>query len=830
LHDGPVARKDFIMRGRTLRLCIGRPLSVIMASWLAALNFGLACVATGEDFSPEAVQFFEKHVRPVLAEHCIKCHGAEKQWSNFRLDSRAAAVQGGDFGVAIVPGKPEESLLIHAVRQSEGADVLMPPKDKLSDKQIADLEQWIRDGAAWPAEVSKTAKYRDPKHWAFQPIVDPPVPSVIDGAAAESALDRFILAKLESQGLALAPPTDKRRLIRRATFDLTGLPPTPDEVAAFITDERPDAFAHVVERLLDSPAYGERWGRHWLDVARYADSNGLDENIAHGNAWRYRDYVVSSFNEDKPFKQFIREQLAGDLLPAASDAQRAEQLIATGILAIGPKVLAEPDEMKMEMDIVDEQIDTVGKAFLGLTLGCARCHDHKFDPIATADYYSLAGIFKSTRTMESFKKIAKWHENPLPDAEATVRLAMHQQDVAAKKAAVQALIDQANAALQAAKPGEVLPANPETLYPAEKQAELKRLREQLAVLEQAAPELPSAMGVTEQKVVEVPIHIRGSHLKLGELAPRQVPVVFTSVDAPSFSTSQSGRLELADWITADKHPLTYRVLVNRVWRWHFGKGLVRTPDNFGMLGEAPTHPELLDWLTCRFVEKGSSIKQLHRLIMLSSTYQQSSQPAVKTVERDPENRLWGRMEVRRLEAEAVRDSLLAVGGKLDRTMGGSLLQVKNRAFFFDHTSKDLTDYKSDGRSLYLPVVRNNIYDVFQLLDYPDAAVTTGDRATTTVAPQALLMLNSDLVARASIALAERVVMQHSDDRHRVEHLYDLTYGRPPTADELATAKQFLFDADQALQPAETDVAKRADLAWAAYCQTILAANEFIYTR
>ena len=795
-----------------------------------AVCLGFVASAGAGDFSPEAIEHFEKNVRPVFAEHCLKCHGPEKQWSNYRLDSRDAALRGGDLGVAIVPGKPEESPLLHAVRQSESADVSMPPKGKLTDAQIAHIEKWIRDGAAWPAQVVAQSKFRDPKHWAFQPVVDPPVPEVKNKAAAETALDHFIVAKLEEQGLAPAPRADKRTLIRRATFDLTGLPPTPEEVEAFLADERPDAFAHVVERLLNSQAYGERWGRHWLDVVRYADSNGLDENVAHGNAWRYRDYVVDSLNRDKPFSQFVREQLAGDLLPYSNDAQRAEQLIATGFLAIGPKVLAEPDEAKMEMDIVDEQIDTVGKSLMGLTLGCARCHDHKFDPIATFDYYALAGIFKSTRTMESFKKVAKWHENTLPDAEAAERLDRHEAEVAAKKGAIQAFIDAANAALKAEKPDQPLPEKPETAYPAEKQAELKKLRDELAALEKAAPEMPSAMGVTEFQVAEVPIHIRGSHLKLGELAPRQVPSVFVSVEPPKFTTSQSGRLELADWLTRPEHPLTYRVLVNRVWRWHFGKGLVRTPDNFGMLGETPTHPELLDWLALRFVEQGTSLKQLHRMIMLSSTYQQSSQPHEETGKADPENRLWGRFEVRRLEAEAIRDALLAVGGKLDRTMGGSLLTVKNRAYFFDHTSKDLTTYDSNRRSIYLPIVRNNIYDVFQLLDYPDAAVTTGDRATTTVAPQALLMLNSDLIARASDAFAECLVTPNSSDEQRIRQAYELAYGRPPSDAELADGKQFLTAAEQTLAETEPDAAKRSQLAWSAYCQTILAANEFIYTR
>jgi mono/diheme cytochrome c family protein len=799
----------------------------------ALIAIPLESPAAAEEFDPKALEFFEKNVRPVLVEHCQKCHGPEKQWSNFRVDSRAALLKGGDMGVGIVPGNPEESPLIRAVRQLEG-EVSMPPKSKLTDRQIADLTEWVRLGAAFPEAATAKSKYRDPNHWAFQPVKDPPVPELRHSTEIESDLDRFVHTKLAAAGIAPAQMADRRTLIRRATFDLIGLPPAPEEVADFLADNRPGAFARVVNRLLASPAYGERWGRHWLDVVRYADSNGLDENIAHGNAWRYRDYVVDAFNRDKPFADFVREQLAGDLAPSTSVEQRREQLIATGFLSIGPKVLAEVDEQKMEMDIVDEQIDTLGKAFLGLTLGCARCHDHKFDPIQTEDYYALAGVFKSTKTMDSFTKIAKWHENTLPDTEAEVKLKAHQEVAAAKQAEIQKCVDEANAILKAAKPNEPLPEKPEPLYSAEAQAQLKKLREELAAIEKAAPELPAAMGVTEHQVVEVPIHVRGSHLQLGVMTHRHVPAVFTSLEAPSFTPQQSGRLELSNWLTNESHPLTYRVLVNRIWRWHFGKGLVRSPDNFGLLGEEPTHPELLDWLTCRFVEQGGSLKSLHRLIMLSHTYQQSSLASPDSVEKDPENRLWSRAEIRRLEAEPIRDALLAVGGALDRTMGGSLLEVKNREFFFDHTSKDKTKYTSNRRSIYLPIVRNHVYDVFQLLDYPDAALTTGDRATTTIAPQALLMLNSELVAEASSALANRVqkelpIAQNLTEQ-RIERLHQWAFGRPATEPEIKAGLQFIAEADQLLSASEPDDSKRSSLSWQAYCQTLLASNEFIYVR
>ena len=780
----------------------------------------------------EQLRFFEMSIRPLLVDKCHKCHGAEKQWGTLRLDSREAMLRGGDTGPAIVPGKPEESLLIRAINHTDDS-LKMPPKEKLSDRQIADITRWVKLGAPFPAATaSKKKPIRDPNHWAFQPPASPAVPQTENSTWSRGPLDQFVLAKLEAAQLAPTATASRRTLIRRATFDLTGLPPTSEEIAEFLADDRPDAFARLVDRLLASPSYGERWGRHWLDVARYADSNGLDENVAHGNAWRYRDYVVSSFNQDQPFDEFLVEQLAGDLLPATDDSVRHRLLIATGFLALGPKVLAEVDETKMQMDIIDEQIDTVGRAILGLTLGCARCHDHKFDPIETSDYYGLAGIFKSTRTMEHFKKVARWYENPIPSPAALALKAAHDAQVAQKKETIQALVEKADAAVKASLPaGETPPPKLETKYPDETKAELKRLRDELTQFEKSAPEMPSAMGVSEAAVVDEAIHIRGNPLKLGEVVPRRVPHVLAGASEPKLDAQHSGRLELARWLVHPNHPLTSRVLVNRVWRWHFGRGLVRTPDNFGLLGEPPTHPELLDWLARRTMQRGWSLKALHRQIMGSAMYQLDSHPDRSLTERDPENRLFGRTDVRRLEAEAVRDALIAVGDGLDQTLGGSLLTVKNRAYFFDHTSKDLTDYTSQRRSVYLPVVRNNVYDVFQLLDYPDAAVPNGDRATTTIAPQALLMMNSDFVVRCSSDLATTVFAEpHANDVRRIHSLYLRSYGREPTADEIASAQTFLRDVEQAVSNSEGTREQHRRRAWDSLCHVVVSSNEFIYVK
>ena len=779
-------------------------------------------------FNAEQLRQFETHVRPILDEHCLKCHGSTKQWANLRLDSRDAILKGGDSGPAAVAGEPDESLLIRAVRHDD-ENLKMPQDDKLTDAQIEILSSWVKSGLAFPAVSAASKRHRDPNHWAFVPPAEVAIPPVQNSAWPQSDLDRFVLARLEAEGLSPAPKADKRALIRRVTFDLTGLPPTPAEISAFLNDERAEAYPELIERLLSSPAYGERWGRHWLDIARYADSNGLDENVAHGNAWRYRDYVVRSFNADKPFDQFIREQLAGDQLDASSDEVRNELLTATGFLSIGPKVLAEVNMPKMRMDIVDEQIDTVGRVFLGMTFGCARCHDHKFDPIDTADYYGLAGIFKSTRTMDTYTKVAKWHEHPLKSAEATQMQADYEAQVAAKKMAIETTVKSADEALQASLlDGAIPPESKESQYPEETRTTLTKLREELSALEKAPPELPTSMGVTEDEIVDVPIHVRGNPSRLGDVVPRHVPAVMKGPEMPGFSGQHSGRRELAEWLVNDHHPLTSRVLVNRVWRWHFGRGLVASADNFGLLGEKPSHPELLDWLAKEFIHRKWSLKEMHRVILLSNTYQQSTHVSSEAATADPDNRLWSRFPVRRLAAEEIRDSLLFVSGQLDATMGGSLLKVKNRGYLFDHTSIDTTDYNSPRRSLYLPVIRNNVFEMFQLLDFPDPAVPTGDRATTTVAPQALMMMNSDFVMQAADALAGRVLTTDSADSERVKEIYVTCLGREPSNEEISQDLQLIKDTLQTFSADARSDKDRLIAAWSVACQVVLASSEFVY--
>ena len=682
-------------------------------------------------------------------------------------------------------------------------------------------------------DVEKTRAF-----WAFQPVDDAArrVPSVRNQDWPRNELDFFVLAELEQRGLQPARPADKRTLVRRATLDLTGLPPTPAEVEAFVEDNSPHAYASLIDRLLASDHYGERWGRFWLDVARYADSNGLDENIAHGNAWRYRDYVIQSLNEDKPYDQFVLEQLAGDLLPDSESARlRRQRAIATGFLSLGPKVLAEVDETKMEMDIIDEQVDTVGRAFMGLTLGCARCHDHKFDPISTEDYYALAGIFKSTKTMEHFTKIARWHEVSIATEAEARRRQRSEQQIADKKQQLDMLIQRANVEVRGRLGSDGSPpADLQKHYDESTRTALHDLRGELKALEESLPELPTAMSVVDcAQSTDLRIHMRGSHLRQGDVVARGFPAVLVPAGASPYinSAGRSGRLQLAQWLMSGKHPLAARVMVNRIWRWHFGRGLVESTDNFGRLGDRPINQPLLDWLAWRFSAAGWSIKSMHRLMMLSNTYRMRSEHDSANATIDPDNRFLWRANVRRLEAEAIRDSILEVAGLLDKTMGGSLLHVKNREFLFDHTSKDETKYDSLRRSIYLPVIRNHLYDVFQLFDYGDASVMNSNRPTTTVAPQALFMMNSELIQAAAAAMADRVLGSDcADNEQRLRLAYALAYGRPPTNAEARRDDGYLETfARQTADLPHTEISSH-HLTWRMLCQTMLLSNEFIYVR
>jgi len=789
---------------------------------LPAISLGLlAEPLSASDISTSDLDFFEKKVRPILIERCYECHSVEsgKSKANLTVDSKSGLLQGGDNGPALVAGAPDKSLIIEAIRY-KNRDMQMPPKSAMPAAEIKILEEWVQRGAPDPRTQTiahgpqKVNIEKGREHWAFRPIANALPPQ----ATHSHPIDAFTTTALTQKGLSLSRPADPVTLLRRMSFDLIGLPPTPEETTTFVSSYGKDpqkAIRTLIDRLLGSPHYGEKWGRHWLDVARYADSNGLDENVALGTAWRYRDYVVKSFNTDKPFDRFLIEQIAGDLLPAKSLEERHEHATATAFLNLGAKVLAEADKEKLVMDVVDEQIETTGRAFLAMTLGCVRCHDHKFDPISHEDYYALAAIFKSTRSFADEKNgaISFWFETPIGDLE----------DFAAVKTAELAL---------AAKKQELATArSEEKKNPGpESKKRVEQLMDEMDQVEKNLPDLPTVVGVTDSAITPtVPIHIRGSHLTLGKPVERGFPKVMEASLAPKphFPADKSGRLELAQWLARPEHPLTARVIVNRVWTWHFDQGLVRTPDNFGLLGESPTHPELLDYLATWLPANGWSLKDLHRLILTSATYQQASGPSV---EKDPENRLLHHFPIRRLQAEEVRDALLSVSGQLDLNIGGKTVPLRNRQFVFNHTSKDATKYDSTRRALYLPIIRNNLYDLFQQFDYPDPAVSTGQRNSTVVSPQALLLMNSPLADQASRGLAKRVLQSHRDPQERIAQAIRLAYTRDAEAEDIANAHDFLIAADGILASSIQDYEERQTRAWELLCQSLMMANEFIYLR
>ena len=1027
--------------------------------------------------------FFEAKVRPLLAAKCLSCHSAASQpvMGGLRLDAREHVLKGGTRGAAVVPGSGT-SLLLQVVRHEAGP-LKMPPGPKMKDADIAVLAQWVQMGAPWGAAVISQAKQE--KYWAFVPPVRPAAPAVKNSGWVKSPIDAFVLAGLEAKGLAPAKAADKRTLIRRASYDLTGLPPTPAEVQAFLADESEGAFAKVADRLLASPRYGERWARHWLDVARYADSNGLDENLVYRNAFRYRDYVIAAFNKDKPFDRFLTEQIAGDLLPAQDLKQQMEHWTATGFLTLGAKMLAEDDPVKMEMDIVDEQLDTTVRAFMGLTVGCARCHSHKFDPIPHADYYAMAGIFKSSKTMENFKVVAKWHEFVLAPKEDREKLAAHEARIEAKKKGIGKVTKAQNDALVAAalqkvggyllasarvrhdeeirvapieteagaivrtaasfdagnvprelvkkktnvpkdgkgpyfaefkitageaglyqvdildeekgagtadlwvngvwmkrgadpvqnreaspeaggwtyvaivplragenvlrlehasrfpyfakllvgkntlatapktvvqiaaefgvNPGfleqmvdylkrsdgavasplyaweiqgteakleawsspaaklfagfagrtpEALAAEYERLflasmekgkentdpglktlyeflkekfgpfrapedarryYAAGVRTELAGLDTELKELTAATPEYPKAMGVREgDKIDDLAIHLRGSHLTLGEKAPRGFLSAIGG-EKPAIPAGHSGRLELAQWLTGADHPLTARVIANRMWRWHFGRGIVPTVDNFGRLGEKPVNQPLLDWLAVEMVKQGWSMKAMHRTMLLTSTYQMSSTFDAKANEADPDNALLWRMNRRRLEAELVRDGIMEVSGGLQKDYsGGTILEYKDRQYVANTSKGGNVDYDRPVRAVYVPVVRSSMYQLFSAFDLPDPAVSNGDRDATVVAPQALFMMNGSVMLKHSKIMAERLLARADlDDAGRIREAYERAFSRPATGAEVDQGLTFVARMQEAWKGSRLN-------AWQSFCKSLLASNEFIY--
>jgi hypothetical protein len=975
------------MRNRTRRFLA--PLVLLKSfCWSAAI------IAGAEDFPSEQLELFEKQVRPLLVEHCVDCHGPENREGGLNLATRESLLKGGDSGPALVPRNPAVSLLVQAIEYLD--EPKMPPSGKLPAEKIELLRRWVESGAAWPkdsplatgVEASRVFQVTEEQRqwWAFQPVRDVEPPSVRESDWPLNDLDRFILAKLEATGLAPAPAADRIAWLRRATLDVTGLPPTPEEIDAFVSDSTDRAFETVVERLLNSSAYGERWARHWLDVVRYADYHDFNPAARVASceiteAWRYRDWVVGAFNRDLPYDQFIVHQIAGDRLASPTgDEVYPDGLIATTFLSNGVWDRGDADKEKIVSDMVDDNIGVIGKAFLGLTLDCARCHDHKFDPISTADYYGLAGMFYSSRILKELgakggeytvnrvpligpTALAKRAEQEtqlaaamarlddldrkhrfqeltaggqllvpvsfsseagatamiaddasisvrgilnkdtyvieavipdlprsrylrleaLPDASLPAggpgraadgnfvvsRLAAsfvppdgHMESTPIQFVSAQADFEQTNFAARSAldddrkdgwavspqfgtahvavfeiAPEAVIPAGSrlrvtidqqhsdthtlgklrlsvaETLTPSPPPDTPERL-ELIALCDGLQQELvnpvPLAMAVTDggtpgglfPGIQDVPIHIRGSYAKLGAVVPRRLPRFFAGENQPAIGDG-SGRSELAAWVASNANPLTARVIVNRVWNWHFGEGLVRTPSNFGMLSEPPTHPELLDWLAVRFIEDGWSLKKLHRRIMLSATYRQSSQVSREVFDKDPENRLLGRFTARRLEAEAIRDAILSVSGQLDLTAGGPAGD----------------DFTIRRRSLYVQTARWQRDSYANLFDAANPDSSTEKRVVSTVAPQALLLLNHPWLHEQARHLAERLMREvPTTEVDRIHRAYQLLFGRDPNHAELVIAREIVAGGDPAVPHA----------GWIDLAHLLLCSNEFVY--
>lgn len=1245
-------------------------MSVRMFSLLAVLIVPfLGRSLLGVEPTAAEIEHFEKQVRPILVSRCYDCHSGDSVESNLRVDSLAGLLQGGKRGAAIVPGKPEKSLLIFAINHATQLD--MPPKKKLPVAEIVALTRWVKMGAPWPNAKPLTESTtsteadeieitpQDRAFWSLHSPVATKLPSINRQDWPLHPIDYFVLAKLEAAGLQPAPPASRQVWLRRVTFDLTGLPPTIEAMNRFLQDTGPVAWQRVVDELLSSPAFGERWGRRWLDVARYADSNGLDENLAYANAFHYRDYVVRAFNKDKPYDDFVLEQLAGDLLSdQESQSSVSERITATGFLVLGAKMLAEDDPVKMQMDIIDEQVDTVGKAFMGLSLGCARCHNHKFDPISMADYYGLAGIFKSTRTMENFKVVARWQERPVESLQALQNRQLREQQISESEAEMKqlrsaaaglqqqqsrkrvgdylmatqrlqqfvkwlphhttygnqptrlaeqksvmleaedyqrgnvlkdkstygksigvlvnqgqlpnfveydielphdgwyqlevryaaesarpsklfvdgllmrtdlaagitgswqpdtqtwsvaavlqlsagkhvlrfehprffphidklllvrlpaerfpakaakatgapgldfsrmisweaetfhrgnvvrlldgyglgigviagpgganwaeidfqvpqdgtyflavryaaaesrptqlkingqlqhtALADQVTgswypdtqkwvwegsfqltegkttfrldrngpiphidrfclipadgvkptdqeaasrsvlaagfieqwqsyldqqreledsimaawvAALegQSYRPGSpraksihkrlignkapdslsewadryqqlfalaetrwqqvqqqgkqledpVLEAFRQVLYdekgpfavlpdtnyglPPKSQQRLVQLQATVDKLKKVMAESPMAMAVSDAEPEDLSIHLRGSHITLGRKVPRRFLQVISGRDQPPIEGKQSGRLQLARWLVSDDHPLTARVIVNRLWQGHFGTALVRSPDNFGRLGELPTHPLLLDYLAVQLKRDDWSLKSLHRQIVLSATYRMSSVDNAQAAVVDPDNKLYWRMNRRRLEAEAIRDTVLTLGDNLDRRMGGSELLTENRKYVTSTANVNPVVYQNKRRSIYLPVVRSALFEMFQVFDFSDPSVLNGKRQSTTIAPQALFLMNSKIVVQECQAMARNLLAAAElTDVQRIQRAFQMVYARSPSQIEISESISYLDRYQKALLKNQVDRNVVEQRSWQSFCHALMVASEFIY--
>lgn len=759
-----------------------RPVTGAITTACCAAALVLARSATASGTSP--ADQFEMTVRPILANNCYSCHGPQTQSGGLRFDQKASLFGHTASGKTVVsPDHPEASALIAAVQY--GGAVKMPPTGKLPQKAIDTLVAWVRAGAPYPAETKRSAPAAWQRHWAFLPVRKPAIPRVRSAAWVRTPIDAFVLACLEAHHLTPAAPADRRTLIRRVTYDLTGLPPTPAEVDAFARDRQPHAYRRLVDRLLASPHYGERWGRYWLDIARYADTKGyvFNEDRVYHWAYTYRDWVIHAFNADMPYNQFLIDQIAADEIP---NAPRAD-LAALGFVTLGRRFL------EQQPDIIDDRIDVLCRGTMALTVECARCHDHKFDPIPTADYYSLYAVFASSQEPK---------EEPIIDTPAKAAAwQAFQADLAVRQKAIDAYQTANKVELAAKQPAAE--ARLQTLQAAVKQCQAG-----------APPEPARAMALEDAPhPVDGHIFIRGNPNRPGDAVSRRFLALLSGPDRQPFQHG-SGRLELAQDIASPTNPLTARVLVNRVWLHHFGQAIVPTTSDFGMRSDPPSNPKLLDYLAWRFVHDGWSIKKLQRLILLSSVYRESSEDVPKDRARDPENRLCWRMNRQRLDFEAMRDSLLAAGGDLDLTMGGPSVDLEATPF-------------TTRRTVYGYVDRQNLPALFRTFDYATPDATSSERHVTTVPQQALFLMNSPFVVEQARKLAARAAAA-STPAARVQQLYRIVFQRAAAPDEVAMALRFIRQSQQDPAPQLTANGPKPLQPWEEYAQALLMTNEFMY--
>jgi mono/diheme cytochrome c family protein len=784
-----------------------------------------------------AVHFFETNIRPLLLEHCIKCHGDQKQEGGLRLDSREAFLTGGDTGPALVVGDAAKSLLVDAIHYRE---LEMPPEKPLADSQIADIERWISAGAAWPAEQTlllrsqKTFTDQERQHWSFRPLFSVEVPNV-QADWCRNEIDRFVWQRLNTQQLKPGMPAERSALIRRVTFQLTGLPPTAEEVHAFVHHPAEDAYEQLLTRLLESPAFGERWAQHWLDLVRYADSDGYKADDFRPLAWRYRDYVIASLNANKPFDQFIREQIAGDEI----DPHNPQAIAATGYLRCGIYEYNQADVATQWSGMIDDITEVTADALLGLTFQCAKCHDHKFDPILQKDFYRLRAFFEPLRMHEDRllatqqeiaayqAQLAIWSEQT---AEIRQQLAAIEDPLftSAERTAYDRFPDEIRAVLDIASEdrsphqrqlAELAErqiqqkrdaAEVEKKLKDEKLAAWKKLKSELKAFDHLYPaELPRAQVAIDIGSTPPPTMIPGIEDQVIEpgylsiLDPRDLQI-------EPIGNSSGRRTALANWLVSRQNPLTARVIVNRIWQMHFGNGLVNTPNNFGKLGTEPSHPELLDFLAMRFIESDWDIKAMHHFILQSATYQQSTAVEPELLLADPGNRWLARQNRQRLDGEEIRDAILLVSGKLDQRVGGPAV-----------------DFNSTRRSIYLKAWRNQHEPLMEAFDLPERSESVGKRNVTVTAPQSLLMMNGPWLDKMAVAFADRLESEFSEPRVQVEQAFVQAYGREPSQTECDDALQAMQEINR-VSSRKTEAGK-STAGLIGICHVLFNGNEFLFT-